>query len=116
MNIIRNEVTPRMSQSVDANGFLFMAGQVADDLNGDIKSQTGCVLYKINKLLSNAGLDKTKLIDVKIYISNSDDFEQMNEVYEAWIANENQPVRLCLVSGFPNLKYLIEVQAIAVSG
>lgn len=116
MNIVRKNISPRMSQSVEVNGFLFMAGQVADDLDGDVKSQTQSVLNKIDSLLKESEIDKSKLIDVKIYISNGDDFEQMNEVYEAWVGNEDQPVRLCLVSDFPNPKYLVEVQAMAVTG
>ncbi|MDI3326315.1 RidA family protein [Pontibacterium granulatum] len=113
MNIVRKNSSPRMSQSVEVNGFLFMAGQVADNLDGDIVSQTQCVLSKIDGLLDDSGFDKSRLVDVKIYIANGDDFERMNAVYEAWIGNENQPVRLCLVSDFPNSMYLIEVQAMA---
>lgn len=116
MNVVRKNSSPRMSQSVEVNGFLFMAGQVADDLEGDIKSQTKCVLNKIDRLLKESNIDKSNLIDVKLYIGNGNDFENMNTVYETWLGNKDQPVRLCIVSKFPNPNYLIEVQAMAVTG
>jgi len=111
--IIRQESNIRMSQSVTANGFIFLAGQVADNLAGDIKSQTKCVLSKIEMLLEKSDFNKTDLIDIKIYIKNSDDFNSMNEVYEEWLGGKDQPARLCLLSVFPNPEYLVEIQAIA---
>ena len=114
-DVVRKNVSNRMSQVVSANGFIFLSGQVADDLTGDIRQQTACVLNKITQLLTSVAVPKANLVDVKIYLRNAQDFAQMNAVYEAWLEDGHQPVRLCLVADFPNPDYLVEIQAQAVS-
>ena len=49
----------RMSQAVTYNGFVFIAGQVADNRQGTLESQTREVLAKIEALLAEAGSDKS---------------------------------------------------------
>ena len=55
MEITRHNPGPRMSQAVEHNGVVYLAGQVADDRNSDITEQTSQVLAKIDALLATAG-------------------------------------------------------------
>ena len=46
--ITRKHVGPRMSQSVEHNGVVYIAGQVGDDQGADVAAQTRQVLAKID--------------------------------------------------------------------
>ena len=48
MSIKRLHTNARMSQSVIANGFVFLAGQVATDTTKDVSGQTAEILAKID--------------------------------------------------------------------
>ena len=54
MSITRHHIGPRMSQAVEYNGVVYLAGQVADDRNADVGEQTRQILAKIDKLLAKA--------------------------------------------------------------
>ncbi|OXY83446.1 RidA family protein [Oceanimonas doudoroffii] len=113
--IQRKETSPRMSQAIAVNGFVFLSGQVADHLQGNIQQQTTEVLAKIEKWLAESGSDKSRLISVNIWLSDIEHFNAMNEVYEAWLGNSNQPTRACVQSALADPSYLIEAQAVALS-
>ena len=51
---------PRMSQSVEHNGVVYLAGQVGDDQDADVTTQTQQILAKIDGLLEECGTDKSK--------------------------------------------------------
>jgi enamine deaminase RidA (YjgF/YER057c/UK114 family) len=57
MQIQRHDSGKRISQAVVYGGFVFMAGQVADDTSLDVKGQTAQVLAKIDRLLEKVGSD-----------------------------------------------------------
>ncbi|MEE1554653.1 MAG: Rid family hydrolase, partial [Alphaproteobacteria bacterium] len=61
MDITRHNPGPRMSQAVEHNGTVYLAGQVANDQNADVGEQTRQVLAKIDALLATCGSDKSKL-------------------------------------------------------
>ncbi|WP_298723153.1 RidA family protein [uncultured Oceanisphaera sp.] len=113
--ILRKESSPRMSQTVAVNNFVFLSGQVADNLQGDIRQQTTEVLAKIERLLSVSLSDKSRLISVNIWLSDMSHFDEMNEVYEAWLDNSHQPTRACVQSALADPGYLIEAQAVALA-
>ncbi|CAN7598401.1 Rid family hydrolase [Aminobacter sp. LjRoot7] len=48
-----------------------------------------------------------------IWISDTRDFDAMNEVYDAWVAQGFQPVRACVESALASPDLLIEIQASA---
>ena len=49
MTIKRLEAGPRMSQAVIANGFVFLAGQVATDTSANVEDQTRQILAEIGR-------------------------------------------------------------------
>ena len=49
--ITRHNVGPRMSQAVEHNGVVYLAGQVGEDQNADTATQTRQVLGKIDPLI-----------------------------------------------------------------
>jgi enamine deaminase RidA (YjgF/YER057c/UK114 family) len=113
-SIQRMQTSPRMSQAVTANGFVFLAGQVADNLQGDIAKQTQQVLEKIERLLQEAGSDKSTLISVNMWLADITHFNAMNDVYENWLGGRDQPTRACVQSTLADPNYLIEITATAL--
>ena len=93
MSIQRFHVGPRMSDMAVHNGTVYLAGQVADDTAQDISGQTTQVLATIDKLLAEAGTDKTKILSTTIYITDMANFPAMNAVWDAWVVAGNTPPR-----------------------
>jgi enamine deaminase RidA (YjgF/YER057c/UK114 family) len=66
MPITRHEPSKIYSKVVEANGFVFTAGIVADDIKQDAKGQTQQILAEIDRLLKLAGTDKTHVVSATI--------------------------------------------------
>jgi len=82
-----------MSQAVVCNGMVFLAGQVADDTSQDVGGQTRQVLAAIDRLLAEAGSDKSRLLAAQIFLADMADFAAMNKVWEAWVIPGQTPAR-----------------------
>lgn len=93
MKLERLNPGARMSQAVCAGELAFLAGQVPNDLGGDITAQTQEVLAKIDSVLEQLGGTKADLISVQIWLADMDDFAGMNAVWDAWVDQEEPPAR-----------------------
>ena len=114
MMIQRFQAGSRMSQAVSANGFVFVAGQVAEDRKAGIAGQTRDVLAKIDALLAEAGTTRAKLVAVNVFLPHITDFDAMNEVYDAWLDRENPPARACVEARLADPDLRVEMTAVAV--
>jgi enamine deaminase RidA (YjgF/YER057c/UK114 family) len=112
MQIQRFESGKRMSMAVVHNGFGFLAGQVADDTNADVKGQTTQILAKIDKLLAQIGSDKTRILSANIWLADYTSFAAMNEVWDAWVPEGNAPARACVESKLAFPQYTVEIGVI----
>jgi enamine deaminase RidA (YjgF/YER057c/UK114 family) len=111
--ITRYPGTARMSNMVVHNGTILTKGITARGVARDIKPQTQNVLAQLDALLAEAGVSKQNLLQVMIWISDSRDFDAMNEVYDAWVEQGHQPVRACVEAALASPDLLIEIQASA---
>jgi hypothetical protein len=59
--IQRNIRTPIMHRAVEANGFVYIGGTIADDTSVSMGEQTRNILGKIAGYLKEAGTDATNL-------------------------------------------------------
>ncbi|MGY4457587.1 enamine deaminase RidA (YjgF/YER057c/UK114 family) [Bradyrhizobium sp. LB13.1] len=59
MSITRSIRTPIMHRAVEANGFVFLGGTIADDTSLSMGEQTRNILGKIAAYLKEAGTDKS---------------------------------------------------------
>ena len=82
MPITRHEPSKIYSKVVEANGFVFTAGIVAEDPRLDAKGQTQQILGEIDRLLKLAGTDKTKVVSATIWVSDIRHRDAMNEVMD----------------------------------
>jgi 2-iminobutanoate/2-iminopropanoate deaminase len=109
------------NQAIEANGFLFISGQIpvvpstSSIVEGGISEQTEQALKNLGAVLKEAGLDYSNVVKTNCFISNMDNFKEMNAVYAKYFTVE-QPARAAVeVSRLP-LDVMIEIEAIAVTG
>ena len=93
MTLTRHAPGARMSQAVCIGDIAFLAGQVPNDLTGDITAQTGEVLTKIDAVLAELGSSKAGIASVQVWLADMADFAGMNAVWDAWVDPENPPAR-----------------------
>lgn len=120
--IISTEHAPKAvgpySQAVEANGFLFISGQIpinpqtSSIIEGGIKEQTEQVLKNIGAILKQAGLDYSNVVKSTCLLSDMDNFVAMNEVYAKYFNNE-MPARAAYGVVKLPLGVLIEIECIA---
>ena len=120
MTIERRNVGKRLSDLViyappPGGRVVYLAGQVAEDPKADITRQTRSVLSQIDRLLSEAGTDKTKILTVTIYLADMSDYEAMNAVWDAWAPQGETPARATVQARLANPDYRVEMQVIAAA-
>lgn len=104
-----------MSQIVIYNNIVYLSGQV-DEVSEDVAGQTKGTLAKIDKLLKQAGTDKSKLIRATIWLKDIEkDFGAMNEVWSAWVDQDNKPVRATTEAKLAAPNILVEIQVEAAT-
>ena len=91
-NITRIESGARMSQCVIHNGVAYLAGQVGAE-GSSVTEQTQSVLASVDRILTLAGTDKTKLLTAQIWVADINDFAEMNAVWDTWVAEGHAPAR-----------------------
>lgn len=113
-SIERLEIGPRMSQAVTHNGVVYLAGQVAADAPGaSVKEQTQNILERIDKLLAAAGTDKTKILSATVWLADIRSFEDMNSVWDKWVAPGATPARATVEAKLVTPIYTVEIAMIA---
>jgi enamine deaminase RidA (YjgF/YER057c/UK114 family) len=113
MTITRHQTNSRMSKIVIHNETIYLSGQVAQDRDSDIATQTQQVLDKIEALLVEAGSNKNKILSAQIWLSNIANFAAMNEVWDQWIDEGNQPARATIEARLASPELLVEIGIIA---
>lgn len=113
MEIKRFHVGKRLSEIAVHNGTVYLAGQIAEKTDGDIKEQTREVLGHIDRLLEEAGSDKSRILSTQIYITDMANFPGMNEVWEAWVVQGATPPRATVEAKLANAACLVEVVIVA---
>ena len=103
------------SHAMVVNNLVFTSGQIPLDTEGnivssDVKEQTKQVLENLSVVLEEAGSDLNSVVKATIFISDMNEFQQINEVYGSYF-NEHQPARSCVeVSRVPkDVKVEIEL-------
>jgi len=121
--IVSTEKAPKAigpySQAVEANGMLFISGQVPINpetgklVEGGIKEQTEQVMRNIGEILKAAGLSYTNVVKSTCLLSDMDNFAAMNEVYGHYYTSD-MPARAAYGVVKLPLGALIEIETIAV--
>lgn len=109
MDIERLHVGKTLSEAAIYNGVIYLAGQVAEDLSRDIAGQTREVLGHIDRLLAEAGSDKSRILMCQIFLADLKDFAAMNAVWNEWVAEGNAPPRATVQAALAKPEWRIEM-------
>ena len=109
MEIKRLHVGKRLSEIAIHNETVYLAGQIAEDTSQGIDGQMREVLGHIDRLLNEAGSDKTCILMCQIFISDMANFAGMNEVWDEWVPAGHTPPRATVEAKLANPACLVEV-------
>jgi enamine deaminase RidA (YjgF/YER057c/UK114 family) len=73
--------------------------EVAEDMSLDARGQIAQVLAQIDATLGTIQSDRTRLLQVLVYIADEHDGPVLNELWDAWIPAEHPPVRAMVQVG-----------------
>ena len=107
------------NQAVQSNGFIYTAGQVGiiprtgKIIEGGIKSETFRALQNIDAILKAAGVDKSHIVKLTVFVTDLKGFNYVNESFKAFFSGIDFPARSTVeVSGLP-LNAKVEIECIA---
>lgn len=106
------------SPIVEANGFVFLAGQVGDvpgtpgPVPGGIEAETRQMLDNVGRLLRIAGLDYSDVVKATVYLTDFDEFAAMNAVYREYFPTE-PPTRATVGVARLATTFRIEIEVVA---
>ncbi len=106
------------NQAVLVENTLYISGQIAMDANtgslelSTIKAETKKVMDNLGAILNEIGADYSNIVKCSIFVSDINNFDQINEVYAHYFS-DNFPAReLVEVSCLPK-NVNVEISAIA---
>ncbi|MCD6528008.1 MAG: RidA family protein [Desulfuromonas sp.] len=109
------------SQGIQAGDFVFFSGQIPLDpkngelISGPIAAQTERVMANIKAALAAADLNFSQVVKTTIYLTDMNDFAEVNEIYARFFP-QPAPARACVqVAGLPK-GCDIEIEWIAYCG
>ena len=106
------------SQVIEANGFVFLAGQVGDSperhgaVPGGIDAETRAMLDNVGRLLKAVGLDYIDVVRCTVYLRDFGDFAAMNAVYREYFPTD-PPARATVGVSALASDYSIEIEVTA---
>jgi enamine deaminase RidA (YjgF/YER057c/UK114 family) len=114
MPIRRLHTETRYSEAVIHSGTVYLSGQLANDLSGDLRQQTRETLASIDRLLAEVGTDKTRLLSALIHLRDIDgDYAGMNEVWDAWVPAGSAPARTTVRAEMYAPQVRVEITVVA---
>ncbi|OSI31127.1 RidA family protein [Bradyrhizobium canariense] len=115
MSITRSIRTPIMHRAVEANGFVFIGGTIADDTSVSMGEQTRNILGKIAGYLKEAGTDKSRVVSTSIFVTDLSKKKEMDAVWTEFFG-DNLPTRATVNVADLGGSALIEVVVTALKG
>ena len=107
------------SKVVEANGLVFVAGQVGDvpgghgAVPGGIEPETRAMLDNVGRLLRAAGLDYADVVKSTVYLRDFGDFAEFNTVYREYFPTE-PPTRATVGVTALAADFRVEIEVLAV--
>jgi 2-iminobutanoate/2-iminopropanoate deaminase len=106
------------SKVVEANGFVFLAGQIGDapgsngPVPGGIEAETRAMLDNVGRLLTAVGLGFSDVVKCTVYITDFDEFGAMNAIYRE-VFPTDPPTRATVEVSRLALGARIEIEVLA---
>lgn len=106
------------SQAVVTGNWVFCSGQIPIDpasgelLDGGVTEQTERVLSNLRAVLEKAGASLSTVVKTTVYLSDMDDFAEMNDVYARYFGG-HRPARATVQAGALPKAVAVEIDAVA---
>lgn len=97
-----------MSQAVVHGDTVYLAGQVGKP-GDDVTAQTRTILANIERLLADAGSDKSRILSTTIWLADMADFPKMNAVWDEWVSPGNTLARATGEVKLAGPEYRVEI-------
>lgn len=107
------------SQAIEANGMVFMSGQIpvnpatGEFVEGGIVEQTTQVFENIKNVLAEAGLTTANVVKTTVFLADMSFFADMNAVYAKYFDGAFPARSAVAVKALPK-GALVEIECIAV--
>lgn len=105
------------NQAIECNGIVFVSGQLPVNtetgIPKTIAEQTNQVLINLGYVLEEAGLTYNDVVKTTCFLSNMDDFSEMNSVYGTFF-KDVPPARATVAVRTLPLNVLVEIECIAM--
>ena len=108
------------NQAVMVNDTLYISGQIPlnagnnELIIGDIKRETKQVMKNLGYLLKAADMKFENVVKSSIFLSEMDNFNEVNEVYGSYFENESAPARETVAVKTLPKNVRVEISMIAV--
>ena len=106
------------SPGIISNGLLFISGQLSIDPDtrqvsrGGIEEHTRLALNNLDRVLKEAGVERSSVVQCRVYVSDIDDWDKVNVIYSEFFG-EHKPARIVVPVSKLHFGCLIEIEAIA---
>ncbi len=107
------------SQGVEFNGLIFTAGQIPLDpatgklVETSFGQRVYQVMHNLEAILQEAGSDFSKVIKTTIFVTDLENYAELNKIYGEFFAGDQAPARSAIqVAGLP-LGTDVEIEMIA---
>ena len=106
------------SPAIEANGFVFISGQVGGDpatgklVEGGITAQTEQALKNMQTILAAAGLAMEDVVKATVFLADIKDFAAMNEAYKQFFLVDCPARSAFQVANLPG-GAMVEIEVIA---
>lgn len=107
------------SQCIAHNGLIYLSGQLPIDHSNErripaaIEDQTNVALANVEKILLAAGSTRNDVLQVKLYISDIENWDKVNQEYSTFFG-EHKPVRSIVPTNELHFGSLIEIEVTAI--
>lgn len=107
------------SQAIEANGFLFISGQLGVTAEGkfageDVRAQAEQSMLNLKAILAQTGLGFENAVRTTIFLANIEDFTAVNEIYAKFFS-EPYPARSTIAVKTLPKGGLVEIELIAAT-
>jgi len=117
-SVFTNRATTTMghsSQAINANGFIFIGGQIGLDVAGDIlpdsvEEQAENIMNNIKQIIKHAFSSPSNVLHINIYLLDLNDFDIINKKLAIYLGDNKPAITTLCVAGLPkNAKVQVDM-------
>jgi 2-iminobutanoate/2-iminopropanoate deaminase len=106
------------SVATEANGFVFISGQVAIDpaggaTPGDVVDQARLIMANLGAILGDLGLGYDDIVKTTIFLTDVGDFAAVNRIYGGYFPAEPPARSTFQVAALPRPEFKVEIEVVA---